>query len=142
MDRGFFVFRWVKKKDLSVLFGHFCPDLKNIFNIYDFFESCPVSFWKSAGKVHFPAEQKFSGHSDFTDVEPLYKFKFFQKTFGARRARAKLRALEKRAYFLSVAKSGRNKKNFFAEMWKIAKKNIWTDKIFVKNFWRPEFDTM
>jgi len=34
LDRGFFLFRWVKKKVLSVLFGHFCPDLKNIFNIF------------------------------------------------------------------------------------------------------------
>ena len=42
----------------------------------------------------------------------LYKFSFFQKKFGARRARAKLRALKKQAHFSSVAKSGRNKKKF------------------------------
>ena len=49
-------------------------------------------------------------------LSPSMNSNFFQKCFGARRARAKLRALEKRAHFSSVAKSGRNKKNFFAEM--------------------------
>ena len=34
LDRGFFVFRWVKKKVLLRLFGHFCPDLKHNFNIW------------------------------------------------------------------------------------------------------------
>ena len=63
------------------------------------------------GRSIFRPSQCFPGRSDFTDVEPLYELKFFQKYFGARRARAKLRALEKRAYFSSVAKSGRNKKN-------------------------------
>ena len=33
LDRGFFVFRWVKKKVFFANFGHFCPDLKNIFNL-------------------------------------------------------------------------------------------------------------
>ena len=50
--------------------------------------------------------------------------KFFQKSFGAQRARAKLRALEKRAYFSSAAKSGRNKKQI-AEIWEVVKeKNL------------------
>ena len=45
-------------------------------------------------------------------LSPFIKTIFFQKIFGARRARAKLRALKKRAYFSNVAKSGRNKKIF------------------------------
>ena len=34
MDRGFFVFRWVKKKVWSLFISHFCPDLKKNFKIY------------------------------------------------------------------------------------------------------------
>ena len=37
LDRGFFVFRWVKKKVWWLLFGDFCADLKHNFNIW---------FWK------------------------------------------------------------------------------------------------
>ena len=33
MDRGFFVFRWVKKKVLLKLFGDFVADLKKYFNM-------------------------------------------------------------------------------------------------------------
>ena len=33
LDRGFFIFRWVKKKVWSALFGHFWHDLKKYFNI-------------------------------------------------------------------------------------------------------------
>ena len=72
----------------------------------------------------FRLNKSISGHSDFTDVESLYEFKFFQKNFGARRARAKLRALEKRAHSSSVAKSGRNKKTF------LQKCEEWQNKIF------------
>ena len=49
-------------------------------------------------------------------LSPFIKSKFFQKFFGARHARAKLRALAKRAYFLSVAKNGRNKKIFYRNL--------------------------
>ena len=65
-------------------------------------------------------------------LSPFIKSKFFQKIFGARRARAKLRALEKRASFSSVAKSGRNKKTFLQKCGEWQKKNIWTDKNFCK----------
>ena len=54
-------------------------------------------------------------------LSPLMNSNFFQKMFGARRACAKLRALEKRVSFSSVAKNGRNKKKF-AEIWGMAKK--------------------
>jgi len=57
---------------------------------------------------------------------------FFQKIFGARRARAKLRALEKRASFSSVAKSGRNKNTFLQKCGEWQKKNIWSDRKFCK----------
>ena len=82
--------------------------------------------------VHFPAELMFPGHSDFTDVEPLYEFKFFSKNFWrATRARAKLRALEKRASFSSVAKSGRNKKTFLQKCGEGQKKIFGLTEIFV-----------
>ena len=76
----------------------------------------------------------FFGHSDFTDVEPLYKVKFFQKIFGARRARANLRALDKRAHFSSVAKSGRKKKTFLQKCEKWQKKIFGLTEMFVKYF--------
>ena len=44
LDRGFFVFRWVKKKVLLLNFGHFCPDLKHNFNIW-FFRVMLGQFW-------------------------------------------------------------------------------------------------
>ena len=48
----------------------------------------------------------------------------FFKKFLARGARAKLRVLEKQAYFSSVAKSGRNK-NKFTEIWEmVIEKNL------------------
>ena len=48
------------------------------------------------GQSIFRPSQCFPSRSDFTDVEPLYEFKFVS---SARRARAKLQALEKRAHF-------------------------------------------
>ena len=84
---------------------------------------------------------------------PFMNSNFFQKIFGARRARAKLRALEKRASFSSVAKSGRNKKTFlqksgrnkktFLQKWgEWQKNNIWTDTNFCKILLATEFDIM
>jgi len=65
-------------------------------------------------------------------LRPFMNSNFFQKIFGARRARAKLRALEKRAHFSSVAKSDRNKKTFLQKCGEWQKKNIWTDRNFCK----------
>ena len=56
---------------------------------------------------------------------------FFGKNFGARRARAKLWALEKRASFSSVAKSGRNKQNFCRNVRNGKKKIFGLTEIFV-----------
>ena len=64
-------------------------------------------------------DRPFSGRTKVTPavlilqmLSPSMNSNFFQKIFGARRAHAKLRALEKRASFSSVAKSGRNKITF------------------------------
>ena len=76
----------------------------------------------------------FPCHSDFTDVEPLYEFKFFSKKFW-RAARAReITSPRKTSIFFECCKKWPQQKNFFAEMWEMAKKNIWTDKIFVKYF--------
>ena len=73
----------------------------------------------SANFLEIPCDRPFSGRTKVSPdilslqmLSPYINSNFFQKIFGARRARAKLRALEKRAYFSSVAKSGRNKKIF------------------------------
>ena len=67
-------------------------------------------------------------------LSPSMNSNFYQKSFGARCARAKLRALQKRAHFSSVAKSGRNKKTFLQKCEEWQKKNIWTDRNFCKYF--------
>ena len=64
-------------------------------------------------------------------LSPFMNSKFFSKNIW-RAARAKLRTLEKRAYFSSVAKSGRNKKTFLQKCGEWQKKNIWTDRNFCK----------
>ena len=132
LDRGFFVFRWVKKKFLSVHFGHFCSDLKHNFNIW-FFRVMSRKFRE------IPCDRPFSGRTNVFPaililqmLSPSMNSNFFQKIFGARRARAKLRALEKRASFSSVAKSGRNKKLFCRNVENGKKINIWTDRNFCK----------
>ena len=55
-------------------------------------------------------------------LSPSINSNFFQKMFGARRARAKLRALENEHLFRVLQKVAATKK--FAEIWGIAKKNI------------------
>ena len=86
-----------------------------------------------------PCDRPFSGRTNVFPaililqmLSPFMNSNFFQKIFGARRARAKLRALEKRASFSSVAKSGRNKKSFLQKCGEWQKKNIWTDRNFCK----------
>ena len=64
-------------------------------------------------------------------LSPFMNSKFFQKNFGARRARAKLRALAKRAHFSSVAKSGRNKKIILQKCGEWQKKIIGLTKFFL-----------
>ena len=59
---------------------------------------------------------------------PFMNSNFFQKIFGARRA------LEKRASFSSVAKSGRNKKTFLQKCGNWQKKIFGLTEIFVKYF--------
>ena len=66
-------------------------------------------------------------------LTPFMNSNFFQKSFGAR-ARAKLRALEKRASFSSVAKSGRNKKLFCRNVENGKKKIFGLTEIFVKYY--------
>ena len=74
----------------------------------------------------------FSGHSDFTDVEPLYEFKFFSKNFW-RAARAReITSPRKTSIFFECCKKWPQQKKLFAEMWRMAKKNIWTDRNFCK----------
>ena len=105
LDRGFFVFRWVKKKVLSVLFGHFCADLKNIFNIYmisksyvatnfgqeliHFFRDLNVCFWE---KLNLQTFRK------------TIFVKNFHKIFGAHPARVRLQASEIGRYLLQNRK--------------------------------------
>ena len=75
----------------------------------------------------------FSGHSDFTDVEPLYEFKFFQ----ARGARARNHKASKNEHIFRVLqKVAATKKLFCRNMdyMKNGKKNIWTDRNFCKYF--------
>ena len=67
-------------------------------------------------------------------LSSLMNSNIFQKMFGARRACAKLRALEKRVSFSSVAKSGRNKKTFLQKCGEWQKKIFGLTKIFVKYF--------
>ena len=67
-------------------------------------------------------------------LSPFMNSNFFQKIFGTRRARAKLRALEKLAYFSSVAKSCRNKKTFLQKCGEWQKKIFGLTEIFVKYF--------
>jgi len=67
-------------------------------------------------------------------LSPFMNSNFFQKIFGTRRARAKLRALEKRASFSSVAKNGRSKKTFLQKCGEWQKKIFGLTEIFVKYF--------
>ena len=93
----------------------------------------------SAKYLEIRCDRPFSGRTNVFPaililqmLSPFMNSNFFQKIFGARRARAKLRALEKRASFSSVAKSGRNKKTFLQKCGEWQKKNIWTDRNFCK----------
>ena len=89
-----------------------------------FFRVMSAHYWKMGCDIDFSGRTKvFPAILILQMLSFFMNSNFFQKIFGARRARAKLRALEKRASFSSVAKSGRNK-NFFAEMWRIAKKKF------------------
>ena len=72
----------------------------------------------SANFLEIRCDRPFSGRTKVSPdilnlqmLSPFIKSNFFKK-FLARGARAKLRALKKRAYFSSVAKSDRNKKIF------------------------------
>ena len=64
--------------------------------------------------------QCFLGHSVITDVGPLYEFKCFSKKFW------------RASIFFECCKKWPQQKQIFAEMWGMAKKNIWTDRIFCK----------
>ena len=93
----------------------------------------------SAKYLEIPCDRPFPGRTNvfpaILSLQMLGLFmntKFFQKIFGARRARAKLQALAKRAYFSSVAKSGRNKNFFLQKCGEWQQKNIWTDRNFCK----------
>ena len=91
--------------------------------------------------LEIPCDRPFSGQTNtfpailiLQMLSPSINSNFFQKIFGARRARAKLRALEKRASFSSVAKSGRNKKTFLQKCGEWQKKIFGLTEIFVKYF--------
>ena len=95
----------------------------------------------SAHYLEMPWNIQFSGRTNnFPAVLILQMLSlsmnsnFFQKIFGARCARAKLRALEKRARFSSVAKSGRNKKTFLQKCGEWQKEIFGLTEIFVNYF--------
>ena len=94
----------------------------------------------SAKYLEISCDRPFSGRTNVFPaililqmLSPFMNSNFFQKSFGAR-ARAKLRALEKRASFSSVAKSGRNKKKVFRNVENGKKKIFGLTEIFVKYF--------
>ena len=101
---------------------------------YDFFESCWVSFGKSAAIVHFPAELKCSRPFWFYRCwAPLWIQIFSKKFWRAARAR-EITSPRKTSIFFECCKKWPQPKNFFAEMWRMAKKIFGLTEILVKYF--------
>ena len=98
------------------------------------FESCPVSIWKSAGTVHFPAEQKFfRPFCYYRSWAPLWIQIFFKK-FLARGARARNYEPSKNEHIFRLLQKIAATKNFFIEIWgMVIEKNL-DRQIFCKIF--------
>ena len=102
------------------------------FFIYDFFELCRLIIPKCGGTFYFLAEPIVSWPFWFYRCWDLYEFKFFSKNFW-RAARARNYELSKNEHLFRVLQNvAATKKKVFAEMWGMAKKNIWTDRNFCK----------
>ena len=63
-------------------------------------------------------------------LSPFINSNFFPKTFGARRAR-EITSPRKTSIFFECCKKWPQQKNFFAEMWRMAKKIFGLTEIFV-----------
>ena len=111
----------------------FAPTL-NITLIYDFFESCRLSICKSAVIVHFPAEPMFSRpFCHYRCWAPLWIQNFSKNFWRAARAR-EIMSPRKTSIFFECCKKLPQQKNFFAEMWTMAKKKYLDCQIFCKTF--------
>ena len=113
LERGFFVFRWVKILIRLQQNRWFCPDLKKNFNMI-FSSHVDQKSGNLMRQSIFRPNQCLLGRSYFTDAEPLYEFKFCSKMFW-RAARAReITSPRKTSIFFD------KKKN--SEMWEMAKK--------------------